>query len=115
MSEYRVGSARRMTDSFREVPHFALTVGLDVGPLTEARAKLVAGLDADSPRPTINDLLIRGVALALKAERQRRGEGPRLLARLLWALTAVVGAGAAPATAGHAVGGGQAQGHGHDQ
>lgn len=60
--------ARRLQESFRDVPHFALTVAVDVGPLLAARRAFNAEQPADHAQPTVNDLLIKAAALALVAE-----------------------------------------------
>jgi pyruvate dehydrogenase E2 component (dihydrolipoamide acetyltransferase) len=60
--------ARRMTDSFRDVPHFSLTIGLEIDALIAARVGLLRVLADGAPRPSINDVLIKAAALALKAQ-----------------------------------------------
>ncbi len=58
--------ARRMTDSFRDVPHFPLTVDLEIDGLLAARAKINAMLEKDGVKVSVNDLVIKAVAVALK-------------------------------------------------
>jgi pyruvate dehydrogenase E2 component (dihydrolipoamide acetyltransferase) len=58
--------ARRMSDSFREVPHFPLTIDIELDALLDARARINAGLAASGVKVSVNDLIIRGAALALK-------------------------------------------------
>lgn len=54
--------AARMTASFQDVPHYALEMRVDVGALLAHRAELNDGADV---RVSVNDLIIRAVALAL--------------------------------------------------
>jgi pyruvate dehydrogenase E2 component (dihydrolipoamide acetyltransferase) len=59
--------ARRMTDSFRDIPHFPLTIDLEIDGLLAARAKINAALEKRGVKVSVNDLVIKAVALALKA------------------------------------------------
>ena len=58
--------ARRMTDSFRDVPHFPLTIDIELDALLDARTRINAGLAASGVKVSVNDLIIRCAALALK-------------------------------------------------
>ncbi len=58
--------ARRMTDSFRDVPHFPLTIDLEIDRLLEARARLNGLLDKSGVKASVNDLIIKAVATVLK-------------------------------------------------
>ncbi len=58
--------ARRMTDSARDVPHFALTVDVEIDRLLEARQRINSSLKNDNVRVSVNDLLIKAAAIALK-------------------------------------------------
>jgi len=58
--------ARRMTDSFRDIPHFPLNVDLTIDALLAARGKINALLEADGVKVSVNDLVIKAAALALK-------------------------------------------------
>ena len=58
--------ARRMTDSFRDVPHFLLTIDLEIDTLLAARAKINNLLKGEGLRVSVNDLVIKAAALALK-------------------------------------------------
>ena len=58
--------ARRMTDSFRDVPHFPLTIDLEIDALLAARAKINAMLGASGARVSVNDMVIKAAAAALK-------------------------------------------------
>ena len=58
--------ARRMTQSFQEVPHFSLTIDVELDRFNEARKQLNARLAHENVKLSINDILIRACALALK-------------------------------------------------
>jgi len=58
--------ARRMTDSFRDVPHFPLNIDLEIDTLLAARARINAMLKADDVRVSVNDIVIKAAAMALK-------------------------------------------------
>ncbi|HZZ34601.1 MAG TPA: dihydrolipoamide acetyltransferase family protein, partial [Caulobacteraceae bacterium] len=58
--------ARRMTDSFRDVPHFPLTIDLDIDQLLAARGKINALLEPQGIKASVNDLVIKAAAMALK-------------------------------------------------
>jgi pyruvate dehydrogenase E2 component (dihydrolipoamide acetyltransferase) len=55
--------AQRLTQSKQSIPHFYLTIDCDVGALVALRAALEAQAGF---KPSINDFLVRAVALALK-------------------------------------------------
>jgi pyruvate dehydrogenase E2 component (dihydrolipoamide acetyltransferase) len=57
--------ARRMTQSFRDVPHFPLTIDVEIDKLLTARKQLNARLDPQGVKLSVNDLLIRACALSL--------------------------------------------------
>jgi pyruvate dehydrogenase E2 component (dihydrolipoamide acetyltransferase) len=58
--------ARRMTDSFRDVPHFPLTIDLEIDALLAGRAKINAMLEKQGVKVSVNDLVIKAAAIALK-------------------------------------------------
>ena len=58
--------ARRMTDSFRDVPHFPLTIDLEIDGLLASRAKSNAMLEKQGVKVSVNDLVIKAAAVALK-------------------------------------------------
>jgi pyruvate dehydrogenase E2 component (dihydrolipoamide acetyltransferase) len=62
MSARRGTIARRLLESKQTIPHFRLDAEIDMGPLLQRRREHAA-LSAD--RVTLNDLLLRAVALAL--------------------------------------------------
>ncbi|MFC3070041.1 pyruvate dehydrogenase complex dihydrolipoamide acetyltransferase [Phenylobacterium soli] len=58
--------ARRMTDSFRDVPHFPLNMDLEIDGLLAARAKINAILEKEGVKVSVNDMVIKAAAIALK-------------------------------------------------
>jgi pyruvate dehydrogenase E2 component (dihydrolipoamide acetyltransferase) len=60
--------ARRMTESFRDVPHFPLTVDIELDALLAARAKVNGLLEQDGVKVSVNDMLIKAAAIALKRQ-----------------------------------------------
>jgi pyruvate dehydrogenase E2 component (dihydrolipoamide acetyltransferase) len=59
--------ARRMTESFRDIPHFPLTIDLEIDRLLDARVRINAALEKQGVKVSVNDIVIKAVALALKA------------------------------------------------
>ncbi|OYX30734.1 MAG: pyruvate dehydrogenase complex dihydrolipoamide acetyltransferase [Caulobacterales bacterium 32-69-10] len=59
--------ARRLTDSFRDVPHFPLTVDIEIDRLLAARVSINAALESRGVKVSVNDFLIKASAAALKA------------------------------------------------
>jgi len=60
--------ARRMTDSFRDVPHFPLSIDIEIDALLAARAKINGLLEKDGTKVSVNDMLIKAAAIALKRQ-----------------------------------------------
>jgi len=60
--------ARRMTDSFREVPHFPLTIDLELDALLAARTKVNGLLEKEGVKVSVNDMVIKAAAIALKRQ-----------------------------------------------
>jgi pyruvate dehydrogenase E2 component (dihydrolipoamide acetyltransferase) len=58
--------ARRMTDSFRDVPHFPLTIDLEIDRLLEARTRINDLLAGEGVKVSVNDIVIKAAANALK-------------------------------------------------
>jgi len=58
--------AARMTKAKQQVPHYYLTVDIEMDQLLKTRALLNSAL-ADDAQLTVNDLLVKGAALAMKA------------------------------------------------
>ncbi|HUO20908.1 MAG TPA: pyruvate dehydrogenase complex dihydrolipoamide acetyltransferase [Caulobacteraceae bacterium] len=65
LSNMRKTIARRLTDSFRDIPHFPLTIDLEIDRLLEVRQRINNALGNDV-RVSVNDIVIRAVALALR-------------------------------------------------
>ncbi len=63
----RKAIARRLTDSFRDVPHFPLTIDCRIDGLLAARAKVNALLEKAGVKVSVNDFVIKASAMALKA------------------------------------------------
>jgi pyruvate dehydrogenase E2 component (dihydrolipoamide acetyltransferase) len=59
--------ARRLTESFRDIPHFPLTLDLEIDRLLDARVRINAALEKQGAKVSVNDILIKASALALKA------------------------------------------------
>ncbi|NBB52902.1 pyruvate dehydrogenase complex dihydrolipoamide acetyltransferase [Rhizobium sp. CRIBSB] len=63
----RKAIARRLTDSFRDVPHFPLTIDCEIDGLLASRARVNAMLEAQGIKVSVNDFVIKASAMALKA------------------------------------------------
>jgi len=63
----RKAIARRLTDSFRDVPHFPLNIDCRIDGLLAARARVNAMLEKDGIKVSVNDFVIKASAMALKA------------------------------------------------
>ena len=59
--------AKRMTESARDIPHFPLTIDLEIDRLLDARVRINAALEKQGVKVSVNDLLIKACAAALKA------------------------------------------------
>lgn len=66
LSQMRKTIARRLTESKQTVPHFYLTIDLDADPLWSARGELNAALEKDGEKISVNDLVIKACAQALR-------------------------------------------------
>jgi len=58
--------ARRMTDSFRDVPHFPLTIDIKIDGLLKARGEINKRFAEQGVKISVNDMCIKAAALALK-------------------------------------------------
>jgi pyruvate dehydrogenase E2 component (dihydrolipoamide acetyltransferase) len=65
LSNVRKTIARRLTESKQQVPHIYLTVDINLDPLLKLRAELNAGLEARGIKLSVNDLMIKALAMAL--------------------------------------------------
>ena len=66
LSSMRKTIARRLSESKREVPHFYLTIDVDSDALWEMRKQVNAELEERGEKISVNDLIIKGVSLALR-------------------------------------------------
>ena len=58
--------ARRLTESARDIPHFPLTIDVEIDALLAARARINSLLEPRGIKVSVNDLVIKAAALALK-------------------------------------------------
>ncbi len=59
--------ARRLTESKQTIPHFYVTIEVDMEELLALREKINAGAEAaKAPKVTVNDCLIKAVAVAMR-------------------------------------------------
>ncbi len=61
-------TARRLTQSFMQVPHFPLTIDLEIDHLLEARARINEAAEGKGVKVSVNDMLIKAAAMALMAQ-----------------------------------------------
>ena len=66
LSQMRKTIARRLTESIGPIPHFFLTIEVDMGRAMEARRTINAMLESEGRKISLNDLIIRATAAALK-------------------------------------------------
>ena len=65
-SSMRRTIARRLTESKQTVPHYYLTIDVDIGPLSDARKAMNAELEAEGGKVSLNDLIIKAAAVTLR-------------------------------------------------
>ena len=65
-SQMRKAIAKRLVTSIGPVPTFYLTVDVDMGRVIEARKSINAMLEKDGMRVSINDILLKAMAAALR-------------------------------------------------
>jgi len=65
-SSTRKTIARRLSESKREIPHYYLTIDVDAEPVWQARTQINADLEASGEKVSVNDLIIKAAALALR-------------------------------------------------
>jgi pyruvate dehydrogenase E2 component (dihydrolipoamide acetyltransferase) len=58
--------AKRMTESFRDVPHFPLTIEIEIDQLLKSRAEINKRFADNGVKISVNDMCIKAAALALK-------------------------------------------------
>ncbi|MEJ2203069.1 MAG: pyruvate dehydrogenase complex dihydrolipoamide acetyltransferase [Gemmatimonadota bacterium] len=66
VSQMRKTIARRLVESIGPVPHFFLTVDVDMGRVLESRKSINAILEKEGQKVSINDILLKAVAGALR-------------------------------------------------
>lgn len=66
LSQMRKTIARRLTSSKQDVPHYYLTVDIDAGPLLSFRASMNEMLKERGEKVSVNDVIIKAVAMALR-------------------------------------------------
>ena len=66
LSQMRKTIARRLTESLGPVPHFFLTVDVDMDRAQQARARINALLEERGEKISLNDLIIRAVGATLR-------------------------------------------------
>jgi len=57
--------ARRMTESFRDIPHFPLTIDLEIDKLLKARGEINQRFADHGVKISVNDIIIKACALSL--------------------------------------------------
>ncbi|MDT8341936.1 MAG: dihydrolipoamide acetyltransferase family protein, partial [Longimicrobiales bacterium] len=66
VSQMRKTIARRLTESLSPVPHFFLTVEVDMGRVLEARKRVNAVVEAQGDKVSVNDFILKAAATALR-------------------------------------------------
>lgn len=66
ISQMRKTIARRLVESIGPVPHFFLTVEVDMGRVMEARKRVNALLEARGQKVSVNDFVLKATAAALR-------------------------------------------------
>jgi pyruvate dehydrogenase E2 component (dihydrolipoamide acetyltransferase) len=61
-------TAKRLTQSFMQVPHFPLTIDLEIDHLLSARARINEAAEKSGVKVSVNDMLIKACAMALMAQ-----------------------------------------------
>jgi pyruvate dehydrogenase E2 component (dihydrolipoamide acetyltransferase) len=65
-SSMRRTIARRLTESMQTTPHYYLTIDVDIAPLADARKAMNAELESEGKKVSLNDLIIKAAAIALR-------------------------------------------------
>lgn len=65
LSQMRKTIARRLVESIGPVPHFFLTIDIDMSRAVEARTRINRSLERDGVRISYNDIVLKSVAMAL--------------------------------------------------
>lgn len=59
-------SAKRLSESFRDIPHFPLNIDCTIDKLLDFRKRVNAAAEAEGAKVSVNDILIKCAGLALK-------------------------------------------------
>jgi pyruvate dehydrogenase E2 component (dihydrolipoamide acetyltransferase) len=65
-SSMRRTIARRLTESKQTVPHYYLSIDVDIAPLADARKAMNLELEATGKKVSLNDLIIKAAAVTLR-------------------------------------------------
>ena len=66
VSQMRKTIARRLTESKRDVPHYYLTIDVEVSPLMAVRKTINAELEKSGEKISLNDMILKAAAVALR-------------------------------------------------
>ena len=66
VSQLRKTIAKRLVESIGPIPHFFLTIDVDMSRIVEARQTINAMLEKQGEKISINDIVLKGVAAALR-------------------------------------------------
>jgi len=66
VSQLRKTIAKRLAESIGPIPHFFLTIDVDMSRIVEARQTINAMLERQGEKISINDIVLKGVAAALR-------------------------------------------------
>ena len=66
LSQMRKTIARRLTEAKQTIPHFYLTIDVDAEGIWRARQEINASLEKTGEKVSVNDILIKACALALR-------------------------------------------------
>ena len=66
-SRLRQAIARRMTESKQTVPHFQVTMEIDMGPAMKLRKEINQTLESEGIKVSVNDVIVKAAGVALKS------------------------------------------------
>jgi pyruvate dehydrogenase E2 component (dihydrolipoamide acetyltransferase) len=66
LARIRRVTGKRMTESKAAIPHYYVTSSVDMGAALEFRASINASLEASGTKVSVNDLIVKAAALALR-------------------------------------------------
>jgi pyruvate dehydrogenase E2 component (dihydrolipoyllysine-residue acetyltransferase) len=73
LSRMQLTIARRMTESSATVPDFAISIDVDMAAATALRSRLTTLATDDAPAPSLNDMIVKASAIALRRHPQANG------------------------------------------